>query len=79
MMMPYYFMEKEQKTEENKLFLKGCKKHLFADQRCRLVSPKSHINTLHKGCSSSCRLGLSDQKLFMIPDTAEVLQDLSAA
>lgn len=73
------FMEREQKTEENKLFLEGCQRCRFADQRCGLVSPKCQIITLHKGCSSSCRLELSGQKLFMIPGTAEVLQDLSAA
>lgn len=38
-------------------------------QRCGLVSPKSHINTLHKGCSSSCRLGLCDQKFSMTAGT----------
>lgn len=45
-----------------------------------LVSPKSQINTLHKGPSSSCRLGINRSEAFLvIPATAEVLQDLNAA
>lgn len=62
--------------------LKATAEIFVAGQRSGLVSPKSQINTLHKGPSPSCRLGLTDQKLSMqlvIPATAEVLQDQNAA
>ena len=59
-----YFIDREQKTEENKLFVKGHQRNLVPEQRSGLISPKSQINTLHKGPYSSCRLGTNWSEAF---------------
>lgn len=58
------FTDREQKTEENKLFVRCHQRNLSAVQRSGLVSPKSQINTPHKGASSSCRLGTNWSEAF---------------